>query len=56
MRKVNVLEFVSLDGVMQALGGPKPVARAFGISDAQIPLTRLKKWNSCRFSVSGTTI
>ena len=26
------------------------------ISDPQIPLTSLKKWSSCRFSVSRTTI
>jgi hypothetical protein len=38
-------------------GWPGPlILRASRISAPQIPLTRLKKWSSCRFSVSRTTI
>ena len=32
MRKVNVLEFVSLDGVIQAPGGPEEACFRMGIS------------------------
>jgi dihydrofolate reductase len=42
MRKVNVLEFVSLDGVIQAPGGPEEDTGGFAYGGANLVQTLLK--------------
>jgi hypothetical protein len=41
MRKVNVLEFVSLDGVIQAPGGPQEPVAASRMAGGQVHIPTL---------------
>ena len=53
MRKVNVIEFVSLDGAMQAPGGPEESANLRRTQHAPEEVTRRKHVSNVRLRQIG---